>query len=140
MVDLPRLTNDSVTRPAQSNLTGAEVASPFMQLSHSLDKAGEGLNEVAVQQAETAGKEAGSQVRVDDNGNMVGYERPFMVGPAAVAFKRAALMTSAARMQPEIDTKLLQLRLEHPNDPEAFKSAASSYGEELLKNIGDPHL
>lgn len=141
MVDLPKLTNDSVTRPIQTNLSGAEVSSPYMLLSHSLDKASEGLNEVAVEQAKKAGEQAGSQVRVDDNGNMVGYEKaPFIVGPASVAYKHAALMTAAAKMQPEIENNLLKLRLEHPNDPEQFKAAAGDYGKTLLAKLDDPHL
>lgn len=140
MVDLPRVVNDSTTQPVRANLSGSEAASPWQQIAHSLDKGGEALNEVAVQEAEKAGEQAGKSVRVDDNGNMVGYTPPPLVGAAAVAFRRRATLSAATEMEPQIQNKMLELRLAHPNAPDQFQAAAKQYGETLLAKVNDPHL
>lgn len=138
MAELPRVPfPDTVTQPVRTNISSAEVAAPYAEIAHGLNKAGEALTETSVGLAEKAGQQA---VRTDDSGNLVVDKAPFLVGPAAPAFARAARMTYAGKIQPQIETDMLQLRLAHPNDPQGFHTAAKAYGEEKLGQIDDPTL
>lgn len=138
MVDLPKVPiPDTVTQPVRTSISSAEVAAPFAEIAHGLDKAGETLTEASVDLAQKAGEQA---VRTDDAGNLVVDKAPLLVGPAAPAFARAARMTYAGKMQPQIENDLLQLRLAHPNDPQGFQTAATAYGKEKLDQIDDPTL
>lgn len=139
MVDLPKVPiPDSVTQPVHTSISSSEVAAPYAELAHGLDKVGEKLSEVSVPLAEKAADQA---VRTDDAGNLIVDRSPFpMVGDAATAYARRTRMTYAAKMEPQIQTEMLKLRLENPNNPEAFKAAASNYSKELVGNIDDPTL
>jgi GH24 family phage-related lysozyme (muramidase) len=138
MAELPRVPiPDSATQPVRTSVSSAEVAAPYAEIAHGLNKAGEALTETSVDLAQKAGEQA---VRTDDSGNLVVDKAPFLVGPAAPAFARAARMTYAGKLQPQIETDMLKLRLEHPNDPQAFQTAAKSYADEKLGQIDDPTL
>lgn len=138
MVDLPKVPiPDTVTQPVRTSISSAEVAAPYAEIAHGLDKTGEMLTETSVELAQKAGEQA---VRTDDAGNLVVDKAPLLVGPAAPAFARAARMTYAGKMQPQIENDLLQLRLAHPNDPQGFQTAAKAYGQEKLDQIDDPTL
>jgi hypothetical protein len=136
---LPDPDNFSVTKPVTTAVSAADVASPYMAMAHVLDKSGEGLNEFAMAQAKKAGEEAGLKARVDDNGQIVMDPAPFLVGPAMPEYRRAATMSAAIRMQPQIETKMLEMRLEDP-DPQVFQRKATAYGQDLVRNISDPAL
>lgn len=139
MVDLPKVPiPDTVTQPVHTSISSGEVAAPYAELAQGLDKFGEKLSEVSVPLAEKAADQA---VRTDDAGNLIVDRSPFpMVGDAATAYARRTRMTYAAKMEPQIQTEMLKLRLENPNNPEAFKAAASNYSKELVGNIDDPTL
>lgn len=138
MVDLPKVPiPDTVTQPVRTSISSAEVAAPYAEIAHGLDKTGEMLTETSVELAKIAGEQA---VRTDDAGNLVVDKAPLLVGPAAPAFARAARMTYATKLQPQIETDMLKLRLENPNNPEAFKAAATNYKAEKLSQVDDPTL
>jgi lysozyme len=127
----------SATKPVKAELSSAEVASPYAEMAKSLDKAGEGLNAYAIEEAKKAGAEAGMQARIDDNGNIIMDKSPFYMGAAAPEFRRAATMTAAAKMEPQIQNQMLQLRFQHP-DPVEFQKAASEMVDGLGAKINDP--
>lgn len=139
MVDLPKVPfPDSVTQPVRTSVSSGEVAAPYQELARGLDRVGEKLSEVSVPFAEKAADQA---VRIDDSGNPIVDRSPFpMVGDAAVAYARRTRMTFAAKTEPQIQNDMLKLRLEHPNDPQAFSAAAKAYGEEKIGQIDDPTL
>lgn len=136
MVDLPTIPTRLVTAQAPtSSITAADVSSPYRELANNLSKAGEVANEVAVNQAQKEGEAA-----VSADGKTIASPAIPIVGPAAVEFARAARFTALSRLTPEIENKMTELRLQHPNDPQAFKSAADAYTQELVGKQIDPTL
>ncbi|MEO6381986.1 MAG: hypothetical protein ABIO35_08310 [Nitrobacter sp.] len=136
MVDLPTLSNKTGTVKApESAVSPGEVAAPFKQLGAALDQAGEALMEVAKPLAQRAGVEA---VRTGEDGNMVVDRGMPILGAAGAEFNRAARMTYLAKQQPIIENKMTELRLQHPNDPVGFQTAAKSYSDKMLETAPDP--
>lgn len=118
----------------KAELSPADAAAPYSILSKTLDKVGDGLEQVSVQAAEQAGSEA---VRKDDAGNLV-VDRLPIIGPAGAAFKRAAHMTYLAQTEPEIENKATKMRLNYPNDPDGFKQAWGAYSDQFVNNPDRP--
>ncbi|HEY1432265.1 MAG TPA: hypothetical protein VGF39_11670 [Stellaceae bacterium] len=124
----------STTQPIQYNLSASDIASPYKMIAQASEKASEGLEAISVP---LAVGEADKLVRRDDQNNLVVDSLPPLLGSAA----RAARMTIAGKLQPQIENDLLQERLKTPYDPEGFKRAADAYKVKLMKNIGsDPAL
>src|SRR5262252_6909590 len=145
--DYPLVTTEA-PRP---NLSSSEIAAPIRNMAEALDKSGAAITEVATDVAQRAGEEAGRKsVRTDDAGNLVvdDTRNPFIIGPAAKAYERSAKIAQAAQIEPQVSTKMLQLRLDHPNDPGGFAAAAKQYSDTLLNGdpdkgtpgIQDPHI
>lgn len=135
----------------RSALSKSDIAAPYRDMAEAMDKGGAALTEVATGLAEKAGEEAGRKsVRTADDGSLVvdDTRNPFIIGPAAKAYERAAKLTQAAQIQPKVETDLLNLRLQHQNDPAGFYSAAKTYGDTILNGdaekgtpgIQDPHI
>ena len=122
----------------QSAVTAADVASPYKQLAGELDKIGEVTDTLAVKAAESAGANSVSR---DANGDLQ-VQKPALpiVGPASEAFARASRFSYLAQTQPEIENKLTELRLQHPNDPAGYQQAAKVYEDTFLGNLKDPTL
>jgi hypothetical protein len=133
LVQIPRLTT---TEAPQQKLSKGDIAAPFTDLARGLDSIGEGLTDVATNLAEQAGRKA---VRTDDAGNLVVDSAP-IIGPASQAYARAARMTALAKAQPEIDNHMTELRLQFPNDPTGFQTAAKAYLKEKTGQFKDPEL
>lgn len=124
-----------IVKAPDSAVSPGEVAAPYKQLGEALDKTGEALMEVAKPLAKQAGQEA---VQKDADGNLVVNRTWPILGPAGAEFTRAAHMTALAKLQPEIEDKMTEMRLAHPNDPIGFRTAADEYAKTL--KVPDPRL
>src|SRR4051812_29259438 len=133
---IPR--NDSIvtSKAPQTSVTPQQIASPYYKLAEEMNKVGEIGDNLATQAAEVAG--ANSVTRAAD-GTLQVQKQP-IIGPASEAFARASRFSYLAQAEPEIENKLAELRLKHPNDPTAFQHAAKVYQEEYLSNVSDGSL
>lgn len=139
MVDLPTIPEriPTVTAP-QSRVSSEQVAGPFTLLAHSMAEAGQELGQVAERVAE---KEGYQSVRKDNDGNYVVDRSAIpILGPSADKFEHAAKFSYLAKMKPEIENKLTEIKIKHPNDPAAFMEAAETYRDTLLGREGDPAM
>jgi hypothetical protein len=126
----------STTQPIHYNLTSADIAGPYTMIAQASDKLSRAASDIAVPFAQKAGQDA---VRVDDKGNMVVDSLPPILGDAG----KAARMTMAAKMEPQIETDLLRLRLDPENarDPQKYAAALRGYREGMVGKVGlDPAL
>jgi hypothetical protein len=138
MVDLPSipLATPQVRAP-QSPVSPGDIAAPYAALAKTLDVMGEQIQEnIAKPFAEEAGRQA---VRTGADGQLIVDKAPIF-GPASAEFSRAARFTYLAQVQPKIENKMTELRLAHPNDPEAFQNAAGEYVKTITGNVQDPAL
>lgn len=137
-VDLTPVNTSIVTSQApQSSVTPAQIAAPYRQLAHELDKVGEVTDTLAVKAAERAGANSVSR---DADGNLQ-VDKPLIFGPASEVFARASRMDFLAKAEPEIQNKLTELRLKYPSDPVTFQHAAKEWGDTYLaKNVPDGSL
>jgi hypothetical protein len=118
-------------------VSAGDIASPYMNLAKTLDVMGERIQEdIAKPYAEEAGRNA---VRAGPDGQLIVDKAPIF-GPASESFSRAARFTYLAKVQPQIENKMTELRLAHPNDPEGFQNAASEYKKTLVDNQKDGAL
>jgi hypothetical protein len=138
MVDLPSipLATPQVRAPTPA-VSAGDIAAPYAALAKTLDVMGEQIQEnIAKPFAEEAGRQA---VRTGPDGQLIVDKAPIF-GPASAEFSRAARFTYLAQVQPKIENKMTELRLAHPNDPEAFQNAAGEYVKTITGNIQDPAL
>jgi hypothetical protein len=138
MVDLPSipLATPQVRAPTPA-VSAGDIAAPYAALAKMLDVMGEQIQEnIAKPFAEEAGRQA---VRTGPDGQLIVDKAPIF-GPASAEFSRAARFTYLAQVQPKIENKMTELRLAHPNDPEAFQNAAGEYVKTITGNIQDPAL
>lgn len=138
MVDLPKIDNVvALARAPQPAVSPADIRAPFQQLASNLEKAGEVLDkDIAQPAAEIAGQQA---VRQGPDGMPI-VDRAPIFGPASIVFGRAARSTELAQLQPKIEDKMTELRLQFPNNPKGFQDAANGYGKQLIENTPDPLL
>ena len=122
----------STTKPIQYNLSAGDIAGPYTEIARAADKLSGAAEDVAIPLAQQAGRDA---VRTDDQGNMIVDRLPPIIGDAA----KAARLATAAKMEPQIQTDLLQRKVDHPYDPLGFTSSASAYKAKLLQGM-DPAL
>jgi len=136
MVNLPEIPTRIVTSQAPtSSVSPGQIESPYRMLADNLNKIGEVGNEVAGKFAEDAGRDA-----VSADGKTIDKPSIPIIGPASAEFARASRFTALARVTPEIENKMTELRLAHPNDPQGFRAAADAYSKELGASINDPAL
>jgi hypothetical protein len=134
MAELPSVPiPNTTTQPIKYNLTAADIQSPYTAIAQASDKASQGLEDISVPLAQQA---ASKMVRTDDQGNPVVDSLPPLLGNAA----RAARLTIAGQMQPQIENGILKQRLANPYDPEAFGKAAREYKTTVMGKISDPAL
>ena len=129
MAELPRTPfNTSETKPIRYNLSAADIAGPYTEIARASDKAAGALSDVSVPLAEDA---ASKVVRRDDSGNLIVDQLPPLLGDAG----KAARLTIAGKLQPQIETDLLKQKLDHPNDPVGFNNSVSAYKPQLLQGM-----
>lgn len=134
MVDLPTAAPRIVTAQAPtSQVSEGDIASPYKLLSENLNKAGEITNDISVKLAEDEGRKA-----VSADGQTIDGPAIPILGPGAAEFARAARFTALSRLTPQIEDKMAELRLAHPNDPQGFKAAADAYTKEMTDKQTDP--
>lgn len=117
----------------QSRLSGADIAQPYMELSRSLDKAGQGLEQLAEPFAERAGTQA---VTRDDQGNLQTNRIP-VFGEAGDVYARAVKMTALADAEGEAKRRDIDLRTKYQDDPEGYNTAANSYRDKTVQQLTD---
>lgn len=131
MVDLPQPSERVVTsEAARSEISAAEVASPYHMLGQALDKAGESLNAVAEPLAEQAGLSAVSR---DEQGNLQVSKAPIL-GPAGAVYSRAMKFSALAQGEAEAKRKDIEISKQFPDDPQSYLTAAQSYRNGLVKD------
>lgn len=93
------------------------------------------------QAEEEAAKAAGSaEIVRSSDGSWVRPERPKGAGLVyAEAFDRAMDQRYLTRVQVDIDNDLGKLALDHKQDPEAYRAAATGYAEGLLEKVDERH-
>jgi hypothetical protein len=133
LIQLPGITTTEAPTP---RLSPADIAAPYANLAHSMNAIGEGLTEEATSLAEEAGRKA---VRTDNDGNLVVDKAP-LIGPASAAYARAARMTALAKLEPQMQDDLTELRLKNPNNPDGFKTAAGAYVQTQVGQFKDTVL
>lgn len=137
MVDLPSVSAKiPLAQAPTSSVSGAQIAAPYAELADNLNKMGEVGNEVAGKLAQDAGTQA-----VGPDGQVTPPSLP-IIGPASAEFARAARFESLAKVTPEIESQMTEMRLAHPNDPVAFQSAVQGFKDQLLQRPGfsDPAI
>jgi hypothetical protein len=112
-------------------ISGAEVAQPYQMLARSLDKAGEGLEQLATPLAERAGTEA---VTTDDQGNMTVARFPIF-GAAGAAYSRALKFSALAQADADSKRKDIEISRQYANNPEGYLTAANSYRDKVVENV-----
>jgi soluble lytic murein transglycosylase-like protein len=139
MVDLPRIPRRlETTKAALSDVTAAEIASPYAQMGRALDNLGEGLEAISVQLAEQEAHAA--TVVTDEQGNPRVEAMPLMLGKAGAAYNRIVHMWAVADGSAKIDEIVTRERQRYAGKPEEFKEWADSYAEELAGKPDDPAL
>jgi hypothetical protein len=134
MVDLPQPSERVVTSEApRSEISAAEVASPYQQFAQALDKTGEALNQVAIPLAEQAAARA---VTRDADGN-IQVERAPIVGPAGVAYSRAIKVGALAEADGDSKRKDIELREEFRDNPQGYVTAATAFKDARVKQMTD---
>lgn len=130
--DLTPRNPDIVTSKAPtSGVTPDQIRSPYVQLSNELNKVGEVGDNLAIRAAEVAGRDA---VTRGEDGSLQVQSIP-IVGPASEAFARSSRFSYLAQAEPEIENKLAELRVQHPNDPTGFQASAKAYRDEYLAKV-----
>jgi soluble lytic murein transglycosylase-like protein len=137
MVDLPgpsRNQESIVTSQApQPQISGTEVAQPWQMLGNALDKAGEGLEQVAKPLAERAGLQAVSR---DADGNLQITHAPIF-GDAGAVFARATKFSALAEGEAQAKRDDIGLRQQYQYNPEGYQRAANSYRDKMVKQYTD---
>jgi hypothetical protein len=118
----------SATKPIQYNLSQADIAGPYTAIAQASDKAAGALEDAAEPLAAQAASEA---VRRDNHNNLVVDKLPPLFGGAATQ----ARLTIAAKLQPQIETDLLKLKLDSHDDPAAYQKSVDTYKPHLLKGM-----
>jgi hypothetical protein len=140
MAELPSIANNvaQVTTPRPSVSPG-QIAAPFQELAATMDKAGDVLSkDVAVPLATKAGT---ASVRAGPDGMPIVDNGPLpILGDAGVSYGRAQRMAELAHLQPQIENKLSEMRLQFNNNPAGYKQAVGAYTQQLVENTPDSTL
>ena len=112
MAELPTIPFEGPkTGAIQSNLSSADISSPYTMLAENLKKTGAAADEVAVSLAEQAGAKA---VTTDAEGN-VQIDHPLIIGPAAKAFNDSVKLAALAQAEQSARRTNVQMRQEYLN-------------------------
>jgi len=114
-----------------SHISGAEIAQPYQMLARSLDKLGQGLEEMATPLAEQAGYRA---VTTDDQGNMTVARFPIF-GEAGKAYARALKFSALAQADADSKRKDIEISRQYANNPEGYLKAANQYRDNVVQHV-----
>src|SRR5216684_4813462 len=103
-----------------SHVSPAQVASPYFELAHALDKAGQTAEQVAEPFAEQAGMKA---VTRGPDGE-VQVERAPIFGEAAKAYSRGVKMGTLAEAEGDVRRQDIAMREKFRDDPQGYLKAA----------------
>ena len=142
MAELPAVAPEGpITRPIQSSLSSADIASPYAMLAANLKKTGAAADEVAESLATQAGAKA---VTTDAQGN-VQIDHPPIIGPAAKAFGdsvKIAALAQAEQAARRTDVTMRQTYLDK-DDPQGYLVAADNFSKQMgaqYEKAGGPVL
>jgi hypothetical protein len=138
MVALPSIENNvpQVRAPTPA-VSPADIAAPYASLARSLDLAGETVEKVIAEPAaESAGRKA---VTIGSDGQPIIARAPIF-GAASAHYMRAAMFTALADTEPQVQSKLTEMRLAYPNDPAGYQTAATEYIKKFTAGIPDEGL
>jgi hypothetical protein len=123
-----------VTREAPvSHISAAEAGQPYQMLANSLDKLGQGLEDMAVPLAEKAGYKA---VTRDADGNIQVEQMP-MFGRAGVAYQHAVKMAALAEGEGAAKRADIAMRSDYRDNPQGYQVAAQAFKEQTVKQYAD---
>lgn len=117
----------------RSNISGQEVAQPYQEMAHALDKAGDALEAVATPLAQRAGAQA---VTRDANGN-IQVEHNLIFGNAGVEYKRAVQVAALAEGDGAAKRADIALRQQYRDDPEGYLVAADALNKKMTQQMTD---
>lgn len=118
----------------RNEVTGADIMRPYSMTAEALGHLGNRLEEANEPYQEAAGAKS---VEMDEDGNpRVNFRFGFTRGDRA--FNAGARQAALAKWKTGFADEMQQLRVQHANDPEAFRAAA----EQFVKRAGksDPLL
>jgi hypothetical protein len=123
-VDLTPKPGELVTSQApRPGVSPGQVAQPYAELAAALNEGAEGLNTLAVTQAEQAGYRA---VTRDANGDVQVQQLP-LIGPASHAYQRAVKIAALADGEQDARRAEIQLRQQFHDDPQGYLVAADAF-------------
>src|SRR6516165_7927474 len=131
------MADETTIRPEQvvtseaprSQLSTGDIVGPYQMLSRSLDKLGEGLEDMATTFAEKAGAKAVSR---DADGN-IQVERAPIFGRAGDAYARAVRVAALAEGEGAAKRQDIALREKYRDNPEGYQNAAQAYKDATVK-------
>jgi hypothetical protein len=113
----------------RSQISTGDIVGPYQMLSRSLDKLGEGLEDMATTFAEKAGAKAVSR---DADGN-IQVERVPIFGRAGDAYARAVRVAALAEGEGAAKRQDIELREKYRDDPQGYQNAAQAYKDATVK-------
>lgn len=114
-----------------SKLSGADIAQPYQSLASGLDKLGQGIDAVAVAQAEKAGATA---VTRDADGN-IQVEKAPIFGAAGEAYARAMKVGALAEADGDAQRSDIEIREKYHNDPQGYLAAADAFKQKKIADM-----
>jgi hypothetical protein len=124
---IPIVTTDAPV----SKLSGADIAQPYQSLANGLDNLGQGIDAVAVKEAEKAGAKA---VTRDADGN-IQVEKAPIFGAAGEAYTRAVKIGALAEADGAAQRADIELRTKYRDDPQGYLTAADAFRKKQIANM-----
>ena len=110
-------------------ISAGEIEQPYQMLARSLDKAGQGLEQLAVPLAERAGAQA---VTRDADGN-IQVDRMPIFGEAGKAYARAVKVAALAEGEGAAKRADIELRERYRDDPQGYANAAQAFKDKTVQ-------
>jgi hypothetical protein len=117
------------SKAPESHISTGDIVGPYQRLANSLDKLGQGLEDVATPLAEQAGYKA---VTRDADGN-IQVERAPIFGKAGDAYAHAVKMGALAAGEGDAKRQDIELREKYRDNPEGYQNAARAYKDATVK-------
>jgi len=113
----------------RSQISTGDIVGPYQMLARSLDKLGQGLEDVATPLAEQAGYKA---VTRDADGN-IQVDRFPIFGAAGHAYAHAVKVGALAQGEGAAKRADIELREKYRDDPQGYQNAAQAFKDETVK-------
>jgi hypothetical protein len=111
-------------------ISAGEIAGPYQRLANSLDKLGQGLENVAVPLSEKAGAQA---VSLDAQGNIQVEPHWPIFGEAGKTYANAMKMAALAQGEGAAKRADIALADQYRGNPEAYQNAAQAYKDKTIQ-------